>query len=351
MFLLFHGKDEFSAREELARLRASGGFDVNQDTFYGEDADVAQIRVVCDTLPFLSERRLVVVLGLPKPKRGAGDDEGDDEPDAAVSAPAAKPAGGKRGKGSGSGPRAFQQALADYAPRTPDFTTLVVVVPDALPATSPLLQAAQKHGKVRQFTSPDGPRLEDWIARRAENAGASVSPDAARLLIEMAGKDLRLLDGEINKLATYVGQGGEIRPDAVRTLSVSVNQAVIFDLTDALLRRDRRRSLALLHAFLTDGQAPLAIVGMIASQTRALIQVKALSERGMRAGQIAETAGLAPYTVEKSLPLARQFSFAQLEDAHHALLRTDIALKSSAVTPEMALDLLTMEFGGAAERR
>jgi DNA polymerase-3 subunit delta len=83
-------------------------------------------------------------------------------------------------------------------------------------------------------------------------------------------------------------------------------------------------------------------------QTRALIQVKALSERGMRSLQIAETAGLAPYTVEKSLPLARKFTFAQLEAAHRALLDVDVALKSSRMSPELALDLLTLQFGEGA---
>jgi DNA polymerase-3 subunit delta len=59
-----------------------------------------------------------------------------------------------------------------------------------------------------------------------------------------------------------------------------------------------------------------------------------------------QTAGLAPFVVEKSLALARQFSFAQLESAHRALLSIDTALKLSKMTPQMALDLFVVEFGG-----
>lgn len=338
-----HGTDEFSAREELAHLRKTGGFDFNQDTFTGDDVDLAQLRNICDTLPFLSERRLVVLLGLPKPKRGATDDDGDDAP---AQAPAKEVAAkGKRSKAAGPSPRAFIQALADYAPHVPETTTLVVVVGEQLDAASPLLKAAKQSGRERQFVTPKGPALEKWITKRAEANHASITPDAARLLIELVGDNLRLLAHEIDKLAVYVGRDGHIGLAEARALTPQMSQSRIFDLTDALARRDRGRALALLHELLANGEAPLGIVALTAAQTRALIQVKALAERGMRSLQIAETAGLAPFVVDKSLPLARQFTFAQLEAAHRSLLDADLALKSSRMSPELALDLLTLQFG------
>lgn len=349
MFLLLYGEDEFSAREELARLRETGGFDFNQDTFTGEDADFSQIRAICDTLPFLSERRLVVLLGLPKPKkrRGAGDTDEDDgdEDDEPAEAPAAPAGRGKKGKGAAIGPKAFIQALADYAARVPETTTLVVVAGKLEPA-SPLLKAAQQHGRARAFNPPKDAQLEQWIARRAQAGGASITPDAARLLIEFVGADnLRALASEVEKLCIYVGREGRIGAEQVRALASQVSPSSVFDLTDALARQDHKRALALLHELLAGGAAPLAIVGLTAAQTRTLIQVKTLTDRGMRPQQIAETAGIAPFLVNKALPLARRFSFAQLAAAHRALLDVDIALKSSQMSPELALDLLTLQFG------
>lgn len=345
MFLLLHGKDEYSAREELARLRETGGFDFNQDTFSGDDADFDQIRTTCDTLPFLSERRLVVVLGLPKPKRGGGGDEDDEDDNKPAGQPANPASKGKKGKASGPSPRAFIQALADYAPHTPETTTLVVVAGEELKSPSPLLKAAQQHGRVQLFNQLKGAQLEQWITRRVKAGGASITPDAAQLLVEMVGEELRLLASEIEKLCIYVGRGGQIGVEQARALASQVSPLNIFDLTDALVRRDQRRALALLHELLASGVAPLAVVGLTAAQTRALIQIKALSERGMRSFQIAETAGLAPFQVEKLLRLAPRFTFAQLEAAHRALLDVDIALKSTPISPDLALDLLILRFG------
>ena len=123
MFILLSGKDEFSATEELTRLRASDDFGYNQDTFAGEGADIAAIRNACDTMPFLAEKRLVVVEGLPKPpKRKGSAEDGDDEEDAdtdkdSPEPPVAAPTRGKRGKKAattGLTPLAFAKGCSRY---------------------------------------------------------------------------------------------------------------------------------------------------------------------------------------------------------------------------------------------
>jgi DNA polymerase III subunit delta len=357
MFLVFYGTDEYAAREELDRLRANGGFDINQDLFIGDEADPARIRVICDTLPFLSERRLVVVLGLPRRKAGAGKDDDEESGDASAASDdmdggedAAPVVTGKAGKKLDA--RALVKALLEYAPKIPETATLVVVAmqdpQERRPASATLttlVAGAQKYGQTRQFMIPSGAQLERWLAQRAKALGASLTPEAARRLIEAVGENPRALDNELEKLSVYAGRGGEIDAAAVQALTPDTRQSRGFDLTDALARRQRAKALALLHEFLADGQQPVQVLGLIASQTRSLLQVKALSERGARAGEIAQAAGMAPYAVEKALPLARQFSFAQLEAAHQAALAADVAIKNSRMSPEMALDLLLLQFG------
>ena len=349
MFVLLHGPDEFSAREELARLRERYDFGANQDVFSGNETPLADLRAVADTMPFLSEHRLVVLDGLPKRKRrseGDGSSTAADASSGNQTEPAtAKPgARGKKKKTVDADPRMYTQGLADYAANVPETTVLVVLCDEQLEGDSPLVQAARRHGKALTFIPPRGPALEQWTQQRARACGAKLTHEAARLLVTEIGDDLRLLAQEIDKLCTYVGREGEIGEAEVRSLTPTTRVSRVFDLTDALSRRDRKRALALLHELLAAGESPLGIVAMTAYQTRALLQIKTLAERGLRAPQIAQAAGLAPFVVDKSLPLARQFTYAQLEDAHRSLLEIDRALKLSRMTPEMALDLLVVEF-------
>src|SRR5260370_39413331 len=70
MLYLLHGNDEFTCREQLKKLRQQGDFAYNQDRYSGGEVSLATLTATCNTYPFLSEQRLVILDGLPKKRRG-----------------------------------------------------------------------------------------------------------------------------------------------------------------------------------------------------------------------------------------------------------------------------------------
>lgn len=343
MFYLLHGNDEFTCREHLKKLRLQGDFAYNQDRYIGGEVSLATITATCNTFPFLSEQRLVILEGLPKKRRGEDSSSG---PPAGADAPAGGKGRKKKSSKGGSETRAgFEKGLAEAIPGMPDSTILIALVDEELTASSPLLKAAEEYGKVLQSTLPRGAALENWIKKRAQSCEVKISGEAVTLLADFIGNQLRLLANELDKLATYVGSGNTIEASHVRLLSAQIQEARIFDLTDALAQRNRTLALNLLHDLLADGLHPLAILPTITSQVRNLLLVKELAGGGLRAAQIASAIGIAPFLVEKALRNIGKFSTAQLEHTYHQLLDTDAALKRSRITPEMALDLLVVNFG------
>ena len=350
MFYLLHGDDEFTIREQIKRLRQQGNFEYNQDTYNGGEVSLATITATCDTLPFLADQRFVVVEGLPKKRRGetslpqAGKEDAINPAATAGKGSKAKKSK-KGGKGSAESRAGFEKGLAEYIPHLPDSCVLVVLVDEVLDAGNPLLKAAGQYGKVTQCMLPKGAALESWITKRAKSIGVSISPEAADLLAKFIGNQLRLLANELDKLATYAGNRAIIHVDDVRKLSAQVQEARIFDLTDALAQRNRTQALDILHDLLADGEPPLKLISTITTQVRSLVLVKELSQKGMRAPQIASSVGMSPYVADKALRQVGKFTPAQLEGAYRQLLATDAALKRSRMAPEMALDLLVVNFG------
>lgn len=349
MFYLLHGDDEFTSREQLKQLRQQEDYGYNQDTYTGE-TDLKTIMITSTTFPFLSEKRLVVIDGLPKRKRGEAASSADSGSAASGGESAKGGKGGKKGgkKGSKSGVltrAAFEKALAEHIATLPETTVMILLVEEALDAANPLVKAAQKHGKVLQHTVPKGNALEQWIVKRAKSRNVKITTDAASLLANFSGNNLRLLANELDKLATYVGAGETIGIGEVRKLSAQVQEARVFDLTDALAQRNRKQALNILHDLLSDGEPPLKLISTITSQVRSLLLVKELAQKGARGGQIASTLGIAPFIAEKALRQVGNFSVPQLENTYRQLLATDAALKRSRMTPELALDLLVMQFG------
>jgi len=337
MFYLLHGNDEFTCREHLKKLRKQGDYGYNSDTYIGGETPLTTLIATCDTFPFLTDARLVVLEGLPKKRKGE---------DASADAPADKPKKGKKSTKSSTETRGgFEKGLAEYLARLPETTTLITLIDEEMPASNPLLKAAQEHGKVIQCTLPKGAALESWIHKRALALGVKITAEATSLLANFTGNQLRMLANEIDKLATYVGDRAIIDIEDVRLLSASAQEARIFDLTDALAQRNRKQALDLLHDLLADGEPPLKLISTITSQVRSLLLVKELANDGLRVQQIVTATGMAPFVAEKALRQVGKFQTAQLEGAYRQLLATDAALKRSRMTPEMALDLLVVDFG------
>jgi DNA polymerase-3 subunit delta len=356
MFYLLHGGDEFTSREHLKQLRQQGNFAYNVDTYSGGEVELATITATCETIPFLADQRLVVVEGLPKKRRGENvgnmgstDTAPPAEESTATTAASGKAGKAKRGKKSARSSTesraGFEKGLAAYIAQLPDSCELIVLVDEELDARNELLEAAARHGKVILSTLPRGAAVRGWIVQRAKSLGVAIHPQAAALLADYIGNQLRLLANELAKLATYVGAGETITVDDVRKLSAQVQEARIFELTDAMAQRNLRRALDVLHDLLADGEPPLKLMSTVTSQLRTLLLVKELSQQGMRASQIAASIGVAPFVADKALRQVGKFTPAQLEIAYRQLLATDAALKRSRMTPEMALDLLVTNFG------
>jgi DNA polymerase-3 subunit delta len=346
MFYLLHGNDEFTCREHLKKLRKQGDYGYNSDTYSGAETPLTTLIATCDTFPFLTDARLVVLEGLPRKRKGEDSSADAGERKEAKDEPASKPKKGKKsGKGSTETRSGFEKGLAEYLARLPTTTALIVLIDDEMPASSSLLKAAQEHGKVIQCTLPRGAALESWISKRAQTLGVKITSEATSLLANFTGNHLRMLANELDKLATYVGERAIIDVTDVRLLSAQAQEARIFDLTDALAQRNRKQALDLLHDLLADGEPPLKLISTITSQVRSLLLVKELASDGLRIQQIVSATGMAPFVAEKALRQVGKFQAAQLEGAYRQLLATDAALKRSRMTPEMALDLLVVDFG------
>src|SRR6266849_6019371 len=346
MFYLLHGNDEFTCREHLKKLRNLEDYGYNSDTYSGSETPLAKLIATCDTFPFLTDARLVVLEGLPKKRKGEDASAELAESKEARDAPADKPKKGKKsGKNQAETRGGFEKGLAEYLARLPATTTLIALMDDEMPASSPLLKAAQEHGKVIQCTLPKGAALESWINKRAQAISVKITPEATSLLANFTGNQLRMLANELDKLATYVGEHAIITVEDVRLLSAQAQEARIFDLTDALAQRNRKQALDLLHDLLADGEPPLKLISTITSQVRSLLLVKELADNGLRTSQIVSATGIAPFVAEKALRQIGRFSTSQLERAYRQLLATDAALKRSRLTPDMALDLLVVNFG------
>jgi DNA polymerase-3 subunit delta len=325
VFYVFHGEDEFSISETLddfkGRLGPPDMVELNTTVLDARSLTLAELRHACDAVPFLADKRLVIVHGLLTRLADRAEE------------------------GLSKAKKRYLAALADYLPALPETTRLVFVEPEKLPARHPILKLAQREaaGYVKRFDPPRPKHLPRWIAERVHRYGGEIEPYAARSLGDVAGHNLRLLDQELAKLVTYTKAERSITAADVNTLVPYVQEAIIFDLVDALGRRDGAVAARTLHRLLEEGDEkyfPLRILAMIARQFRLLIQITELQSLGATQSDIIKTLKLHPFPAGKLRSQATHFTAAQLETVYRHILDTDVAIKSGEMDADLALDLL-----------
>ncbi len=325
MFYIFHGSNEFSAKETLARLKTRLGdaamVDLNTTELEGATLTLKELIHHANAIPFLSPKRVVIVYGYLSKLSGSG-----------------------RGKGDTETLKKLAAALQDLPPTT----NLVFMEAVTLKASHPILKLAQETPKsVHLFDLPKAGQLPQWIVNRTAQKGGQIDYPAASALANVMGDDLRALDNEIEKLTLYVNNQRPIRLSDVELLCPYTADSETFAMTKAIGRRDARAALDQLHKRLQEGQNALAILGGIAAQFRGLLEVKSMAAAGLSPAEIARKKGWrSDYAAKMRLQEARRFSLEQLTQIFSTLLETDKAIKTGQIEAALALDLLVSRLCG-----
>ncbi len=313
MLYVFHGPDDFTRNQKITELRARFAdpmlADLNLTTLEGREVSLADIRHYTDSMPFMGDKRLVIVNGYVGRIKGKAEE--------------------------------LEQLVA-HLPHLPPTTDLILAENERLEARHPLLKAAkQLEATVEYFGGPDKNNLRDWIINRGKELGATIEPGAAEMLGRLVGPDLRLLSSEIEKLLLYVAGQRAITAADVELLVPYVEDSEDFGLANAIGQRNARRAYDQLHKLLDEGKHPMAILASIATQMRGLLEVKDMAERGMSPQLIAQKKGWkSDFAAKMRLREAANFSSARLEEILELLLQTDLAIKTGQIDNNLALDSL-----------
>lgn len=317
VFLLFgddtHAMQAF-VREMIARMGDPGMAELNTTQLDGKGASDEELRTAVSSLPFLSERRLVI-----------------------LSHPLARTQGADAKK-------RFLALLDEVSPST----ALVLLVEDQ-PFRGRGWDAMSEGHWLRKWVAAAGPRalervcalpsagdMPGWIQKEVRKQGGSFSVEAARSLAAAVETNTELAAQEITKLLTYAG-GRPVEAEDVDLLCAPVGQGNIFDLVDAAAEGRTAEALRALHTLLEFQDTGL-VFGMLTRQYRLLIQAREILDDGGGAAQITRLLNQGDFVANKLARQARRLSLDDLKKIYHRLLQLDEDSKSGQTDLITGLD-------------
>jgi DNA polymerase-3 subunit delta len=297
--------------------------EANRHHIFGVQTQLPELINICQALPFIDARRLVVIEGLlasleRRSKRGRYLENGNRQPSNLLSR---------------------WEGLALAIPKMPE-STLLVFLDGPLSDRNPLLQRLRTVSKVQNLLSPNGEPLARWIKTSAQQRGASISPAAIRCLADHVGNNLWTLDREIEKLALYTAERC-IDENDVKELVSKVREANIFSAVDAILDGKPDAAFRLLHQLRQDGREATSIIALIGRQLRLMALARDLYERGVPQRDWGSRLGIASqFALRKTIEQSRRYSWIDLNLRFQQLLETDLSLKQGRVEPDLALEIM-----------
>ncbi len=265
----------------------------NVERVYGGEIEVQALLDTARILPMLAPRRVIIVMQADRlfvPKRQSEQAERDLE------------------------------ALEAYV-NAPEPSTTVVFVADAFDKRRKLSKALLQHAVIVECGAlEDATEAMQWIRARAAEQSMAIEPAAAALLLERAGLNVVRLRAEIERACLFAAGRPKVTEADVAEVAGAATPQGDWAMVDAIRDGNTAAALRELALLFDAGAIPLLILG----QLRSFVERAHLRDKwhaGRRPPMSADAQGR----------------------AFDALLRTDLALKTSAGDPQVLLERLVVE--------
>jgi len=323
---IFHGDDEATMRAEVAAMQSKLGdqttAEMNTSRFEGAPS-LDALRRAAQAVPFLSQRRLVVISGATKAFSAADQ----------------------------------KAAFLKFLENVPASTALVLIERPALdhkdkklarPWLQKWAQAAGRRALLRKYEPLQGPQMLAWLLARAKELGGELQPQAAAALAQMVGSDKAAAEQEIEKLLAFVAYQRPIEAADVAAVSLpSGEQGDFFALIDALSAGNGARAMGLLEDLLPERDSIMLFFSLV-SHFRLLLQSREMVDGGKGDKEITKILGIHPYRAEKLAAQARRFSLGALESIYRRLLILDEQIKTGEMEADLAMETFVADLSAQA---
>ncbi|MBU2578601.1 DNA polymerase III subunit delta [Patescibacteria group bacterium] len=200
----------------------------------------------------------------------------------------------------------------------------------------------KKQSEWEKFDLLKTQKLNDWVKEEFKKRKMEIEELALSHLIDFTGNDTWRLSNEIEKLCLYNVGKNEISAEDVKVLVKPKIETDIFKTIETLAKKEKSKTLELIQKHLEKGDSVFYLLSMINFQLRNLLMIKSYGLPS-NSFDIAQSAGIHPFVIKKTINLAEKFSLEELKKAYQKIFEIDLNIKSGKIEPEAGLKALIVD--------
>jgi len=216
-------------------------------------------------------------------------------------------------------------ALAELPPEL----TLVLICRDK-PAAKLVKAVEAAQGEVHLFEAPKAREMPRVLVGEAQRLGYRLDPGAARMLVERMGANPVRLRTELERLALWAGEGGEVGAADLEEMIADTSEAAIWTLADALVEGNAAAALGTGEQLIAQGENVTGLIYGLASRLRGACAAAAQLEEGIPPAKVESSLKMHPYAAKQLVRRLQGTDLASLRGATETLADLELWLRGGA---------------------
>ena len=212
----------------------------------------------------------------------------------------------------------------------------LTVVTDKLDERKKIVKLLKQKAKVIHKYLIEDKNLNGFVMDEFKNAGYKMDLKTANYFVSYVGKNVDILVSEIEKMIVYKDNNKIVTINDINEISSRGFKDNVFDLTDAITKRDFKKMYECYNDLMVLGEEPIKIIALLGNQFLLIYQVKLLNEKGKSNTEISQILNVHPYRVK--LALETDFLIFFLKDILKKLHGLDFVIKSGSLDKNHALE-------------
>lgn len=185
-------------------------------------------------------------------------------------------------------------------------------------------------------------KLETDLNKEIKNIlqGYEVEAGVITKLIEYSNNNIDIIKSECDKLKQYKFDTKKITKEDVETIAIKhigESTQIVFDLIKDIAIKDKKRAIIKYEKLKKYNVDDIALIGLLESQLRLMIQIIMFSEKNYSNKDIAATLNIHPYRIEKTKELLRYSNKKDVCNMIKNLSNIDYKIKSGQIDNKDAI--------------
>ncbi|MDO4938437.1 MAG: DNA polymerase III subunit delta [Lachnospiraceae bacterium] len=301
---LLTGDEAFLLRSYKKRLKSAiiGDDDMNYSYWEGKDTDAGSVIDNAETLPFFSDRKLIIIENSGWCKTGGAE-------------------------------------MAAYFDQPCDSTYFIFVEAET-DKRNKLYKKISELGYVCEMNHPKADDMVNWAAGMLMQSGKKITRSDLEMFLGTTGNDMELVKNELDKLISYVGDKDFVSREDIEAVTTVTLTNKVYDMCRAITQKKYTEAMQYYEDLLALRESPMSILYKISRQFKQLLDVKDLIDSGNRQDAIMSRLHIPSFVAGRLIQQARGYDRHALMNNINRCLELEEAFKTGDMPERLAVELL-----------